>query len=68
MSIKLDRKSLNLLLSYHPKTQLALLFGVSLPTLRKFCNGDEPHSIAVTEYINREMRRLLTKSRKQREK
>jgi hypothetical protein len=46
-----------------PKTQLALLFGVSLPTLRRYAAGEEPNSIAIIDHINAEIAKA-TKKRK----
>jgi transcriptional regulator with XRE-family HTH domain len=64
MSIKLNRKGLDLLLTYYPKTQLAELFGISRPTMRKLASGDEPQSIAVVEHINAQIKKMLTRSKK----
>jgi hypothetical protein len=61
--MKLDHEGLALLLQLYPKTALSRLFGVSLPTLRAYCKGTEPQSIAVVENINREIRKLLGKKR-----
>jgi hypothetical protein len=57
--MKLDRDGLHALLEEYSKSALSREFGVSLPTLRAYCAGAEPQSLAIVENINREIRKLL---------
>ena len=62
---RLDRAGLQKLMRLMPKTELALAFGISLPTIRRYCRGGEPKSEAATESVNRQIEMLLNKFKKQ---
>jgi DNA transposition AAA+ family ATPase len=63
--MKLNRSLLKRLLSIYQRTQLAKEFGISLPTLRRYINGAEPTTAAITESINRKMEQLRNPTKHQ---
>lgn len=63
MTPRLDREGLNYLAAMHTKVALAITFGVTLPTLRKYLKGEEPGSIAVVRKINSDIEAMMKKRR-----
>lgn len=57
----LDRDGIQRLLLLHTRAKLSHEFGISLPTLRKFLRGAEPHHLSLTEFINRRVKELSRK-------
>ena len=55
MPVILDRKGLTYLLCFVSKVKLAVAFGITPPTLRKYLKGEEPKSVAITANINHQI-------------
>lgn len=52
MAPLLDREGLHYLTALHSKVTLARIFGVTLPTLRRYLAGNEPKNINITRGMN----------------
>ncbi len=50
--VLIDRERLTKAVASIPKAKLAVMFGISLPTLRSYINGAEPVTSAISEKIN----------------
>ena len=59
----LERIGIRRLLLIHTQGQLCLEFGISIPTLRKFLRGKEPHHLSLTDFINRRVKELSARKK-----